>query len=533
MSHRNIGGMAESKLEEWAHQVGITPNITKNDKEGWDYLLQFPFENDQSVPTLDQRASRIECLVQVKGTDSEKTRISISLSNWERLVRTPLPAFFLVVNYLSQNFPSKAYLIHVNKKYIEAVLHRLRKLKPEEEKNLHRKTLDLSWTENDRLNTLDGEGLKKAINSHVNAGMAEYCKEKLDVQKNVGEPIPFLLQFTSVFDSEENYWNTLIDFAIGLEKNLPTSKFLIQKDIRFGIPAETQEMNEGILSVTRQPIIECNIIFKNELNTLSSKFNADLYVPNWFFPGTEIPKEYFKERVVFEIGDATIRPFDNEVTINFKFIQAKSIKPIVEHANLWRLVQIITEPSGFSLEIVSKDGLVIGSGKQNLPLEGTIKDEGLLEIARAVDNAYFVARYFNFPISKTVHLDQIMKQETRLSELKQICDVNNQIDSVQGTVEFGAAFSEEVAVPIVKRIVFNGLSLLVVFAVSGKFIRNDVIEDMWQNFTIEKPRRILQKHSIISNDYFSNDDADKLLNQITETLDAMGIDIIIPKIMKM
>lgn len=526
MSDRNLGGMAEARLEDWAHQVGITPNKTKYDKEGWDYLLQFPYEADRSVLTLDERASRIECLVQVKGTDSKKARNSISLSNWERLVRTPLPSFFLVINYRSHNQPSEAYLIHIDKRWIESVFHRLRELGPEDAQNLHSKTLDLSWTKKEQLDSLDGEGLRSAILSHVNVGMAEYCKEKLDIQKNAGDPIPVLLEFTSAFDSEEELWNSLVDFAIGLKENLLTSKLIIKEDIRFGIPASIQEKTEGLLSITRQPVIECIITFKNELNTLVSSLSADLYAPNWFFPERKIPKIYFKERVVFEVGDAILRPFNNEATINFRFGQAKSRKSIVDHANLWRLILIANELSGFTLEIIGKDNLVIGSGKLGSPLEANILDEDLLDIAHAVDNAYFVARYFNFPINKEVHLDQIMMQIKELSELRQLCDVNNQIRTARASVGTDVELTEEVAIPIVRRIVFDDISLLIVVAVAGQFTVTNELDNDWQNLVIEKPRRVLQRHLIISNDDFSSNQVDNLLDEITKNLDTQGIDML-------
>jgi hypothetical protein len=524
---RNVGGMAESQLENWAHQVGITPNKVSHDKEGWDYFLQFPFETNISAPTLDQRSSRIECLIQVKGTDTDKRRESISLSNWERLVRSPLPSFFLVINYASQNQPSEAHLIHVNKRWIESVLHKLRKLRPEEAKKLYSKTLDLTWMKIEKLDSFDGEGLKKAILSYVNVGMAEYCKEKLEIQKNAGNPIPSLLEITSVFNSEEEYWNSLIDFAIGLKKELPTSKMILKEDIRFGIPASVREETEGLISITRQPLIECNITFKNGLNTLVSSFPAELYSPYWFFNGQEIPKIYFKERAVFEIGNVIIRSFNHEASVNLNFAQAKPRKSIADHANLWQVILIISELSGITVEITSKDNLLLGSGKLNSPLESNLLDRSLLEIAHIVDNAYFVARNFNFPIGKEVHLSQIMKQEKVLSELRQLCDVNFQINALEGAVRAEAKLTEEVAVPLVRRIIFDDVSLLVAVAVAGQINIINVMDDGWEKYAIEKPRRVIQKHMIISNDNFSNEHVEKMLNEIIEKLDAQGVDTII------
>lgn len=528
MNNRNVGRMAETELEKWCHQVLITPNKVTYDTEGWDYFLQFPFETEVSVPTLDQRASRIECLVQVKGTDdSEKNRESISLSNWERLIRSPLPAFFLVIDYGLQNQPVKAYLIHVDKKWISSVLHRLRELDSVDAQRLHKKTLDLTWTEDDKIELLEGDGLKKSILAQIPEGMDVYFKQKLEARENAGDPTPALLKFTASFDSEEKFWNTLVDFAIGIKEDIPVSKLILQEDVRFGIPASVKEEAEGLLSITKQPVIECVITFKNELNTLISSFPAEFHAPYWFFKGQEIPKAYFKERIVFEVGEAIIRPIDREATVNFKFLQAKPQQSLAEHANLWRVVLIINELSGFTIEVTSKDNLSLGSGKLNAPLDANLLDTELLEFAHLLENAYFIARYFNFPTDKVVHLDQILKQKVTFSELRMMCDINNQITSVEGMVKTGAKLTQEFAVPLVKRVVFGDLSLLVVIVVVGQGVIIDTIDNGWQKYLIEKPRRILQRHIIVANEGFSTKYAKTLLDEITEKLDAMGIDILI------
>jgi len=528
MNIRDIGRMAETELENWCNQVGITPNRATYDKEGWDYFLQFPFETEASVPTLDQRPSRVECFVQVKGTDdSEKNRKSISLSNWERLIRNPLPAFFLIIDYSLKNQPVNAYLIHVDKKWIISVLHRLRELGSDDAQRLHKKTLDLTWTEDDKIEFLEGDGLKKAILAYIPEGMSIYIKQKQESQENVGDPTPALLEFTAVFATQEEFWNSLVDFAIGLRENIPISKFTLQEDIRFGIPASVKNETEGLLSITKQPVIDCTVTFINELNTLVSSFSAELHAPYWFFKGQEIPKEYFKQRVVFEIGETIIRPMNREATVNFNFLQAKPRRSLAEHANLWRVVLIINELSGFTIEITSKDNISLGSGKLNSPLDTILLDGELLELARMVDNAFFIARYFNFPTDKVIHLDQLLKQKEIFSELRMMCDINNQIRSVEGMIKTGAKLTQEVATPVVKRVVFDDLSLLVIIAVAGQGVVSDSKDNDWQKYIIEKPRRILERHVIVPNKDFSTKHVKKMLDDITEKLDAKGIDIIV------
>lgn len=357
--------------------------------------------------------------------------------------------------------------------------------------------------------------------------MAEYCKAKSDIRNNAGDPASSLLEITWVFNSEEEHWKTLIDFAIGLKENIPAPKLVIKEDVRFGIPISVREETDWLLSITKQPVIECVLTFKNETNTLVSSFLAEFHAPYWFFKGHEIPKKYFKQRVVFEIGDAIIAPFNNEASINLKFKQANPNKNMVEHANLWRLVMIIYEPSGFTVEITSKDNISLGSGKLASLLETNVFEDGLLEIAHAVDNMYFIARHFDFPLNKVIHLGQIIAQEKILFELRQVCDINNQIDAVEGTVSTKGKILTEIAVPIIKRVIFDDTSLLVAVAVAGQITLTDVLDNNWQKFVINKPRRIIQRSLTIPNDKFSSELVEKMLNDITDKLDEQGIDIIV------
>lgn len=387
--------------------------------------------------------------------------------------------------------------------------------------------MDLTWNEENKIELLDGAGLKKSILAQISEGMDTYFKQKLEARENAGDPTPALFKFTASFDSEEKFWNTLVDFAIGIKEDIPISKLILQEDVRFGIPASVKEEAEGLLSITKQPVIECVITFRNDLNTLVSSFPAEFHAPYWFFKGQEIPKVYFKERIVFEIGEAIIRPINREATVNFKFLQAKHQRSLAEHANLWRVILIINEISGFMIEVTSKDNLSLGLGKLTSPLDVNSLDPELLEFARMVENAYFIARYFNFPTDKAVHLDQILKQKVIFSELRMMCDINHQINSVEGMIKVGAKLTQEVAAPIIRRVIFGDVSLLVVIVVAGQGIFIDTIDDDWQKYIIEKPRRILQQHATILNKEFSAKHIKALLDEITEKLDAKGIDIII------
>jgi len=139
---------------------------------------------------------------------------------------------------------------------------------------------------------------------------------------------------------------------------------------------------------------------------------------------------------------------------------------------------------------------------------------------------------FDFPITKEVDLVQIIKQRERFSVLRQVCDVNYPIQEVEATVAGDANLTEEVAVSMVRRIVFDDTSLVIVVVVSGTINTTNLLDNGFKKIVVVKPRRILQKHLVILNEKFSNGKVEKMLNEIAEEFDKKGVDLIIPAIPK-
>ena len=97
--NRNLGDLGESTLRLLAAQVDMSVNKANPDKTGWDFLVEFAYARDYSKDfnlPLDKKPPPIQCLVQVKATDRQRRKWSIKLSNWVRLITSPLPAFNLV-----------------------------------------------------------------------------------------------------------------------------------------------------------------------------------------------------------------------------------------------------------------------------------------------------------------------------------------------------------------------------------------------------------------------------------------------------
>ena len=146
MGRRNLGELGENTLRVWASQEGATLNKANVDRSGWDFILEFPVDNIDARSEPDKRDEAYQCLIQVKSTDSLKSFPSIKLSNWKRLVETPLPAFFVILHFDGEDTCQSAFLVHVWKSEIARVLKCARDLGVKGKgSELHKHSLRLKW----------------------------------------------------------------------------------------------------------------------------------------------------------------------------------------------------------------------------------------------------------------------------------------------------------------------------------------------------------------------------------------------------
>ena len=237
MGKRNVGAMGEHQLSMWASDAGITANRVEQDETGWDHFLEFPLPRaSRSVP-LDTQPKPLQCLLQVKATDGRAKRVSVKLDNWLRLVKTSLPAFFLVMEFDRKPTCQRAYLVHVGEERIREVLHRLRELSVGSSAvSLHKRSLTLRYTSDDELPSLGGAGLEKAIRRHVGHDPDLYERTKRELIKSVGyEERLGELRLMMLLPADDAHGH-LVDFALGRVDGLELAGGEL-RDVRFGIPA--------------------------------------------------------------------------------------------------------------------------------------------------------------------------------------------------------------------------------------------------------------------------------------------------------
>lgn len=324
MKNRDVGEMGESFFKAWTAHVGINANKAGRDKTGWDFFIELPLRQDTprtiKLP-LDRDIHPMSCLVQVKSTDERRRRRSISLQNWVRLVKNLVPAFFLVLEFDFQSNPQHAFLVHVDESYIRRVLKRLRELSPNPEPTLHKKTMQLTYENEDALGRLDGEGLEEALRKHTGTDPLVYAERKRHILQHVGyEDVKADCAFDIPWDVSQgkNIHEYLVDFGLGLIPSLQI-KNLTHTDMRFGIPEPEPSLcleGSGELRIIREPVGESIIRLRTCDGQNEYRLPAKIYPPRGF--GHLVDQTYLKIRYAAPFVDFVCWVYQPRLDVRFQ-----------------------------------------------------------------------------------------------------------------------------------------------------------------------------------------------------------------------
>ncbi|MFO0174804.1 MAG: hypothetical protein ACK51W_20365, partial [Aphanizomenon sp.] len=83
MQDINLGPLGETEFTKLCLQVDLTIHKSQMDRTGWDFLVEFPWKPDNLSPQ-DILPAPLECKIQVKSTNEQRNRESITLSNLHR-----------------------------------------------------------------------------------------------------------------------------------------------------------------------------------------------------------------------------------------------------------------------------------------------------------------------------------------------------------------------------------------------------------------------------------------------------------------
>lgn len=249
----DTGSLGEAILEKWASQVDLIANKSKIDKDGWDFYLGFPKKYDSDLKALDLDDTHSECLVQVKTTTTNNKSSQIKLSNLKRLVDSPIPSFYLILNVSKEGEVEKAFLYHVWESITERVLKKIRKLSKSKEPKLNKFRIQLPTSEAQPFSELNGKELLKLIEINIGKSKSEYIKQKSEIRKNSGyNEERGKIEFTLIVP--DNYGKKpeelLIDFSLGLIDNLEVQEHTLF-DSRFGEHIKIRSGKGGEISIPK------------------------------------------------------------------------------------------------------------------------------------------------------------------------------------------------------------------------------------------------------------------------------------------
>ena len=473
---RDVGALGESHFEAWCHHSGLVPNRVTYDKRGWDYDVSFPSQHLASIP-IDLQPPELCCRVQVKSTDQASDYVTVRLVNWRYLVQSPLPAFFLVLEFDQGSSPARGYLVHVGRELVAQVLKRLRKHSDDSREQRLRRTMRLKYSTAHQLDRPTGDAFAQLITECV-ADPRKYFYTKQDWLNEVGyEDARTRLTFQFAGGASE-FESALVDFAIGLRARLP-ARMTQMTDLRFGIPVDlpVPDQTDRVIEVSELPKLDgVELRLFSKLDSRSVSFRCECYCPALMFPF--IAPDRWKLRYVAE----GIEMVHDRRTSRFGFTIHGGVfgepRPLSYLVKLVRAFELfrLAESGHLRVEIdFPKAGLVdLSHDSQAIAVEA---DSDFLELFEGIEHCYRFFTAASIDLDSKVDANGILNNIEQLRQLSILLSDNPMVTATTAVrrlrdvpVRFG--------MPVVLGVVLGNQVLILAGAVVGDTVlvetdRND------------------------------------------------------------
>lgn len=389
----------------------------RRDRSGWDFLVEFPARSDtsSSAGPLDKRPAERKAFLQVKSTnDPDKRSWSIKLSNWDKLIRSQAPTFFLILHFNGRDAPEEAFLVPVWEEQIRKVQKRLRELSAEGAEDLHRKKLNLTWDEENRLSEPSGQALINRMRKHIGEDLHEYLKKRQELIDTVGyeEAAQQLLVRVKVpeeyRDSVSEMW---VDLALGLLEELKLAGGEVQ-DVRFGIPSpepEAELAEGGVLRPSQLAEKQMDLTLRTD------ETGKEVHVPGTVISPAGVTKlltsENLKFRFTTPLLDLVFHPHREALGIDVA--APEEAYPLAELGPSADLLRLLDHANGEDQQVVIEfDGLEVA-------LLSPVKiPSDVVEWATALRDARDILQYLEVPVAEVeIRPGQIGQQSTDLGRI--------------------------------------------------------------------------------------------------------------------
>lgn len=443
--HRAIGKMGEAVMKLWAPQGELLVNKAEEDEGAWDFYVQFEAASKLPADTysLDLFHGEPECLIQVKATDTGEAP-KVTLSNWRRFCWSPLPTFFLILNFKNEDQPQSAYLAHVDKKWITKFLKRMRQLPLDAHDKLHLKEMRISWSEKDKLNELNGRALRTALERHIGKNLSLYAKKKERWREEAGYTSnPRMLgTFTIQEENGQHPEDAMIDLWLGLRNELRINLKKLE-DMRFNSSRLIAQDRQALLKAEAKP--NGNALLRFSSDNKAVLFRCDLYNPYALFRESQLEKERHRLRFASKFIDFILRPGALDLVVNAP--DPETPVSLEQLRNTLQLIWLLDDArkaadKEFKLSIqLDEDDkhfefLFKGSSAPRFPIFDP-------ELAQAASDAMFLADYFGLDRDSKVTTNQLYHSAVRLKLCRAILNNDTHGIRIEGVLKRSQEQSDE------------------------------------------------------------------------------------------
>lgn len=281
---RDLGNLGESLFTTLCHQVGMIPNPSKIDKTGWDFIVEFPQEDELASDKLHE--SPTEFRIQVKSTDDRKGKIQLKLSNLKRMCTAQKPEFLLVFEFDGKNDAQKAYLVHIDNVLTTKILKKIHeKNQNEPKRKLHKCNMSISYSDAHKLEEITGSALQGAIQKYIGKSYSKYLEYKNNHLEKTGYETGY---GNITFKLKKDQYSELADSMNGIKKRISVTDIKGFKE-RFGIQEATPFLAAEIGMIEFTPtdlIFDGKIIIRLEDFGKRISFNCRIFAGGMhpFFP---------------------------------------------------------------------------------------------------------------------------------------------------------------------------------------------------------------------------------------------------------
>lgn len=328
--------MGESTFSLWCADANLTANQSYEDETGWDFLVEFPYEDINFEDDLHKAA--LECRVQVKATDSTKRKIQIPLSNLRRLVTTHIPAFIIVLEFDGLDTAQRAFLVHIDRQIILKVLKRIYEKGQERPlPKLNRSKLTVLYGAECQLSTPQGVSLKSALARHIGEDLDSYISSKAALLKSAGyEEGDTVVEFTV---EGKDQLAALVDSSIGIGGETELSHLSARK-MRFGI-----ESKENVFSTSNAtlkmddlaPTGSGTLRFREDKLSPAFQLDVDYFVTPF---GIALPEEFRKIRIANRYFQLTMTPYIGRAQYTISMTDSSGLE-VNEFRNVLKVMRLL------------------------------------------------------------------------------------------------------------------------------------------------------------------------------------------------